>query len=149
VLYLSHYLKRHRQRYYDLLQAVRTEGDWEGWIAFFLRGVIEVAGEATETARRILELRETHRAVVTAKLGRAAANGHRVLESLFDHPIISVHDVRALTGTTYAAANMLVSRMVDAGVLNEITGYARNRRFQYAPYIALFTDPSDGLRTHP
>jgi hypothetical protein len=52
-----------------------------------------------------------------------------------------VHDARALTGTTYAAANPLVSRLVEAGVLNKITGYARNRRFQYAPYIALFTDP--------
>lgn len=142
VLYLSHYFKRHRQRYYELLQTVRTHGDWEAWIAFFLRGVIEVAGEAAETARRILALREAHRAAVTARLGRAAANGHKVLESLFDHPIISVNDVRELTGTTYAAANGLVSRLVDAGVLSEMTGYTRNRRFRYAPYIALFSDPA-------
>lgn len=140
VLYLSHYFKRHRQQYYDHLQSVRTHGDWEGWLAFFLRGVIEVAGEAAETARRILQMREDHRAAVTAKLGRAAANGHKVLESLFDRPIISVNDVRRLTGTTYAAANVLVARLLGAGVLSEITGYARNRRFQYAPYIALFSD---------
>ena len=141
VLYLSHYLKRHRQEYYDHLQAVRMRGDWEAWLAFFLRGVIEVAGEAAETARRILTLREEHRAEVTAKLGRAAANGHKVLETLFDRPIIAVKDVQALTGTTFAAANGLVSRLVDAGVLAEMTGYARNRRFQYAPYIALFAEP--------
>ena len=140
VLYLSHYFKRHRQAYYEHLQAVRVRGDWETWIAFFLRGVIEVAGEAADTARRILMLRENHRAAVTAKLGRAAANGHKVLESLFDRPIIAVKEVQALTGTTYASANGLVSRMVDAGVLSEMTGFARNRRFQYAPYIALFTD---------
>lgn len=144
VLYLSHYFKRHRQAYYDYLQTVRTEGDWEGWLAFFLRGVIEVAGDAAETARRILEMREAHRAAVTAGLGRAAANGHRVLESLFDRPIISVKEVQALIGTTYAAANVLVSRLVDADVLTEMTGYARNRRFQYAPYIALFSDPAPG-----
>lgn len=138
VLYLSHYLKRHRQSYYEHLQAVRDEGAWEAWLAFFLRGVIEVAGEAAETARRILQLREHHRAAITEHLGRAAGNGHKVLESLFDRPIVSVSDVRKLTGTTYAAANKLVSRLVDLQVLNEVTGYARNRRFRYAPYIALF-----------
>jgi Fic family protein len=102
VLYLSHYFKQHRQQYYDHLQAVRTQGDWEAWLAFFLRGVIAVAGEAAETARRILQLRESHRTAITEKLGRAAANGHRVLESLFTRPIIAVKDVRQLTGTTYA-----------------------------------------------
>jgi len=144
VLYLSHYFKQHRQAYYDHLQAVRTRGDWEAWLAFFLRGVVEVAGEAAETARRILQMREEHRAAITAKLGRAAGNGHKVLESLFDRPIIAVNDVQQQTGTTYAAANSLVSRLVDVGVLREMTGYARNRRFHYAPYIALFTDAVPG-----
>ena len=146
VLYLSHYFRRHRQAYYDHLQAVRDRGAWEEWLAFFLRGTAEVAAEAAETARRILQLREQHRAAITDRLGRAAANGHRVLESLFDRPILSVNDARALTRTTYAAANGLVSRMVDAGVLEEMTGYARNRRFRYASYIALFTDSGPGER---
>jgi Fic family protein len=140
VLYLSHYFKQHRQAYYEHLQAVRERGDWESWLAFFLRGVIDVAAEAAGTARRILQLREQHRATITEHLGRAAGNGHRVLESLFDRPIVSVADVQQLTGTTFAAANTLVSRLVQHGVLNEMTGYARNRRFRYAPYIALFND---------
>ena len=140
VLYLSHYFKQHRRTYYEHLQAVRDQGAWEAWLAFFLRGVIEVAGEAAETARRILQLREQHRAAITAQLGRAAGNGHKVLESLFDRPIVAVNDVQKMTGTTYAAANSLVSRLVKLGVLGEMTGYARNRRFRYAPYIALFSD---------
>ena len=140
VLYLSHYFKSHRQEYYEHLQAVRVRGAWEAWLAFFLRGVIEVAGEAAETARRILLLREEHRTAITAQLGRAAGNGHKVLDSLFDRPILAVRDVRKLTGTTYAAANALVSRLVTLGVLSEMTGYARNRVFRYAPYIALFDD---------
>ncbi|MCA3214272.1 MAG: Fic family protein [Burkholderiales bacterium] len=140
VLFLSHHFKQHRQTYYEHLQAVRDQGAWEAWLAFFLRGVIEVAGEAAETARRILRLREQHRAAITAQLGRAAGNGHKVLESLFDRPIVAVNDVRKMTGTTYAAANSLVSRLVKLGVLSEMTGYARNRRFRYAPYIALFND---------
>jgi Fic family protein len=140
VLYLSHYFKQHRQAYYEHLQAVRDQGAWEAWLAFFLRGVIEVAGEAAETARRILQLREQHRSAITAQLGRAAGKGHKVLESLFDRPIVAVHDAQKMTGTTYAAANSLVSRLVKLGVLSEMTGYARNRRFRYAPYIALFND---------
>ncbi|MGH8597884.1 MAG: Fic family protein [Gammaproteobacteria bacterium] len=140
VLYLSHYFKRHRQLYYEHLQSVRDRGAWEVWVAFFLHGVIEVAIEAAETARRILQLRERHRGMITERLGRAAGNGHKVLESLFDRPIVAVNDVHQMTGTTYAAANSLVSRLVDLGVLTEITGYARNRRFRYAPYIALFND---------
>ena len=63
---------------------------------------------------------------------------------MFDRPIIAVNDVLTLTGTTYAAANSLVSRLVAAGILSEMTGYARNRRFHYAPYIALFSDTVPG-----
>jgi Fic family protein len=141
VLYLSHYFRQHRQAYYEHLQAVRDRGAWEDWLAFFLRGVVSVAAEAAETARRILHLREQHRKAITAKLGRAAGNGHKVLESLFDRPILAVSNVKEITGTTYAAANNLVSRLVELGVLSEMTGYARNRRFRYAPYIELFSDP--------
>jgi Fic family protein len=144
VLYLSHYFKRHRQAYYDHLQAVRDRGAWEEWLAFFLRGVAEVAGEAAETARRILQLREEHRAAITEGLGRTAGNGQKILESLFQRPILSVKDVRAVTGTTYASANALVSRLVQVGILEEMTGHARNRRFRYAPYIALFAEGGPG-----
>src|SRR5947207_4417178 len=144
VLYLSHFFKQHRQEYYEHLQAVRDRGAWEEWLGFFLRGVIGVAVEAADTARRILQLREQHRAAITAQLGRAAGNGHKVLESLFDRPIIAVGDVQKMTGTTYAAANSLVARLVKLGVLSEMTGYARNRRFRYASYIALFSDSGPG-----
>ena len=140
VLYLSHYFRRHRQAYYDHLQAVRDRGAWEDWLQFFLHGVVEVAGEAAETARRIQLLREQHRLAITDGLGRAAGNGHRVLESLYDRPIVTVSDVRAMTGTTYPAANTLVARLVDMGILMEMTGFARNRRFRYEPYVRLFTD---------
>ena len=140
ILYLSHYFKRHRQAYYDHLQAVRDRGDWEGWLVFFLRGVIEVSAEATETARRILALREEHRALITEHLGRASGNGHKVLEKLYDRPIVSVNQVQKIIGTTYAAANNLVSRLSELGILAEMTGYTRNRKFRYESYIRLFTD---------
>lgn len=138
VLYLSHFFKQHRAEYYEHLQAIRDQGNWEQWLAFFLRGIISVSREATETARRILTLREDHRAAVTAHLGRAAGNGHRVLESLYQRPIVSVAEVQALTGTTYTAANSLVSRLAKHDILQEATGYKRNRVFRYQPYIAIF-----------
>ncbi|MCZ7625020.1 MAG: cell filamentation protein Fic [Candidatus Methylomirabilota bacterium] len=140
VLYLSYYFKRQRQAYYDHLQAVRDAGTWEAWLAFFLRGIIEVSGQATETARRILSLREEHRRAITDSLGRAAGNGHRVLEHLYQHPIVSVNEVQQLTGTTYPAANDLVAKLVNSGILREFTGKARNRRFIYQSYVDLFWD---------
>jgi Fic family protein len=142
VLYLSHYFKQHRSEYYERLQAVRDRGEWEQWLRFFLVGVMQVAAEAAETARRVLQLREAHRETIAREFGRVAGNGHRVLESLFDRPIISVENVVALTGTSFAAANTLVARMVDAGIVAEMTGYARNRRFRFDSYIALFNETS-------
>jgi Fic family protein len=140
VLYLSHYFKRHRAEYYDRLQAVRDAGDWEGWLEFFLRGVREVSGEATATAAAILRMREDYRARITEHLGRAAANGHRVMDRLFDHPIVTVATVREWLGITPAGANQIVSRLEAVGLLREITGYARNRRFRFEPYLKLFEE---------
>jgi Fic family protein len=140
VLYRSHYFKRHRAEYYDRLQAVRDTGDWEGWIEFFLRGVVEVSRGATQTAAAILRMREDYRARITDSLGRAAGNGQRVMDRLFDHPIITVGTVREWLGITPAGANQIVARLEGVGLLREITGYARNRRFRFDPYLRLFED---------
>ncbi len=143
VLYLSHYFKEHRQKYYEQLQSVRDCGTWEDWLTFFLRGVIDVSKQATQTARRILMLRETHPATITDTFGRAAGNGHRVLEHLYEHPIVSVNEVQTLIGTTYAAANDLVAKFVTSSILNEITGQVRNRKFMYQSYINLFREETE------
>jgi Fic family protein len=138
VLYISHYLKANRQRYYELLQAVRDEGKWEEWLNFFLEGIRAVSDEATETARKIVSLREAHRKLVTEQFGRAAASALTLLEDLFMHPVVSVNNVAALLSMTHAGANSIVHRMVEAGVLTEITGRARNRAFRYGAYVDLF-----------
>ena len=140
VLYLSHYFKQHRAEYYERLQAVRDAGDWEGWLMFFLRGVSAVSREATDTAAAILRMREDYRARITDNLGRAAANGQRVMDRLFDHPIITVATVTKWLGITPAGANQIVNRLQGIGLLREITGYARNRRFRFEPYLRLFED---------
>ncbi len=140
VLYLSHHFRLHRTEYYERLQAVRDQGDWDAWIEFFVGGVAAVAAEAARTSARILEMRERHRALLLERLGKGAANGIRVLESLYDLPITTVKAVTQLLEITPAGANSIVGRLEELGILREITGQARNRKFEYHDYVALFTE---------
>lgn len=140
VLYISHYFRKNQSDYYEMLQGTRDQGNWESWLKFFLEGVATVSNEATETARRIVALKEEHRALIVSEFGRAAGNGLKVLEELFEKPIVQVTDVGILLNMTYQGANTLVQRFIDAGLLTEITGNARNRRFRYSPYVNLFAE---------
>jgi Fic family protein len=137
LLYLSHYLKAHRAEYYDRLMAIRNEGNWEGWLKFFLRGVYEVSTSATETARRILGLRESHRQLVVARLGNTP-HAPRLLDFLYEQPIVNVRTVERHLGCTYATANKLVEQFTQLGILREVTGGRRNRLYRYAEYLSLF-----------
>jgi Fic family protein len=133
LLYLSSYLKAHRAEYYDRLMAIRTRGDWEGWLKFFLRGVFEVSRSATATARAILALREQNRQDV---------QNMRLLDYLFERPILSIGMAQAHLGCTYATAQKYVDQFAAKGLLREITGHERNRRYRYGPYLALFESPA-------
>jgi Fic family protein len=143
LLYLSTYLKRHRAEYYDRLMAIRNDGNWEGWLRFYLRGVAETAIEATETARAIVRLREDHRALTQAhKLGD---NGLRLLELLYQRPFVNVKLVGEHLGTTDVTASRLVERLGWLGLVEEITGRQRNRVFRYTPYLRLYQEPSPSV----
>jgi Fic family protein len=137
LLYISYYLKAHRAQYYDRLMAVRHDGDWEGWVKFFLRGVFEVSQRATDTARAILDLREQHRRLIGEKLSGSVA-GLRLLDFLFQSPIISVRMAENHLDCAYVTAANLVQEMEGIGIVREITGQQRNRRFRYEPYLKLF-----------
>lgn len=139
LLYLSHYLKRHRQEYYDRLQAVRTDGRWEEWIGFFLQGVEDVATEANQTAKRILSLRQQHTTLLAGE-GRMSGNLLRALDFLFEKPLLTPRHLERRLEVTFPTASKIISRMESLGILDEITGHRRNRQFQYTPYLALFTD---------
>lgn len=140
LLYLSYYFKENRTEYYDRLQAVRDAGDWESWLKFFLRGVALVADEAAVTARKVEDLREKDRRAVTERLGRGAGNGLVLLEQLYHSPIVDVATVSRILQRSVANANLLVHEMVEMGILKEISGRKRNRRFAYAAYLDLFAD---------
>jgi Fic family protein len=141
LLYLSVYLKENRAEYYDRLTGIRRRGDWEGWLKFFLRGVAQTASEATTTAQRIFELREQHRAqVLNEKLG---PNALTLLSLLFASPIVNVNLVSADVGVTFATANKLIGHFERLGIVREITGQRRSRRFRYDPYLRLFHTAAD------
>jgi Fic family protein len=150
--------------------AIRNDGDWEGWLKFFVRGVFEVSQKATETARNIVRLRENHRRVLSEKLlpeepttaapdslpsRRRASSGYSrqevtathydllLLEYLFEQPIVTIRMVEQRLNCVFVTANKVVNRFVRLGLLEEVTGFQRNRRFRYAPYLALF-EPAHG-----
>lgn len=135
LLYLSYFFKRNRIEYYDRLQAVRDVGDWEGWMKFFLRGVIEVSSESAATVRDILALRASHTELLQTSL--RTANSLRLLDRLYDRPVTTITEVADYLEVTFNGANMLVSKFCELGLLRETTGGTRRRRFAYDPYISL------------
>lgn len=137
LLYLSYYLKAHRAQYYDRLMAVRNDGDWEGWLKFFLRGVHEVSRAATDTVRAILRLREGHREAVSRR-PRSSVNALKLLDYLFEHPILSVGNAQEALGCSFRTAGGVVQELEKLDILKEITGGQRNRLYRYEPYVALF-----------
>jgi len=140
LLYLSIFFKRHRQDYYDRLQDVRDHGDWEGWLTFFLTGVATVSREATQTARKIVQLREEKRQQVNEELGRRAGTGQILLEKLFQQPYVNVKRVQDITGLSQPAANTLANVMEEIGILKEITGKKTYRIFAFHEYMQLFDE---------
>jgi Fic family protein len=136
-LYLSHYFKLHRLEYYDSLTAIRQTGDWEDWLRFFLRGVVEVGTAAVETTRKILALRNAHLALLAEKM---AGNSYtaRGLDHLFASPMKTVRRMESHLSSSYKTANKIIGEFENLGLLREIMGYRRNRGFAYEPYLALF-----------
>jgi Fic family protein len=138
LLYASLYFKEHRDEYADRLQGVRDHGAWEEWLGFFLDGVAQVATEATETATRILELRERDRARIGGMLGRRSASALALLDELFKRPVVTAKAVEHALNVSQPTASALVAGLADAGILEEITGKQRNRVFAYRQYLDLF-----------
>lgn len=142
LLYLSHYLRRHRQEYYDRLTGVRERGDWEGWLKFFLRGVAEVADEGAETARRVTDLRARHHTLLQERV--RGTRKYEFLDLLLRNPYVTARFVENRLDVSYGTANSLIRRFVDAGILEEITDRPRNRWFAYRSYVDLFGERVEG-----
>lgn len=134
-LAMSPYFQSSRSEY-----KAQLRGPSASWLDFFVKGVAESATEAAGMIGRCAVLAREHREAISAGLGHAVGRGLRVYGRLTTEPVAAVSEIQAITGTSYVATNQLVARFVDMGILDEITGYRRNRRFQYGPYVRVF-DP--------
>ena len=139
LLYLSLYFKQHCQRYYELLDTVRRNGDWEAWLTFFLDGVAQTAATAVSTAQRLQELFQQDQALIQRQ-GRAAGSALRVHEALKERPVRSVPDAAAHAGLSFPAAANAMRTLERAGVARELTGKRRNRLFTYDRYVNIISE---------
>jgi Fic family protein len=142
LLYLSLYLKQHRTAYYDLLQRVRTHGEWEAWMDFFLDGVEETAVQATVMANRLLKLFEADRVRLHA-LGRKGMSALKLHDVLRKKAVVTVPRLVEKHGFSAPTANAALRVLVDLGIVRETTGYARNRVFVYAEYLRALNEGTE------
>ena len=139
LLYLSLYLKRHRTAYYERLDRVRREGDWEGWIDFFLEGVEETARSAVDTAQRLAALfREDMQR--TQAVGRGAASAIRLLSALRERPLSSLGRLSEQSGMTFPTVSKAMGKLTEMGIARELTGQRRNRVFVYDAYLRMLSE---------
>lgn len=125
LLYLSGFFEKHRDRYIDALLRVSQVGDWAGWVEFFLEGVAEQSQDAVERSGSLLELREQYRE--KAQTARASALPLLLIDELFQVPALTISMARGLLDVTPVSAQRSVDRLVDLGILEEVTGQQRNR----------------------
>ena len=144
LLYLSLYFKQHRQVYYDLLDRVRTDGDWEAWIDFFLEGVEQTANSAVQTARRLVDLFQQDTRRVQAG-GRGAANTLRVLDALRQRPLCNLAHVSSSADISFPTASRAMLALVELGIARELTGQRRNRVFVYDAYLGILNEGGEAL----
>jgi Fic family protein len=139
LLYLSLYFTQHRRRYYELLQTVRTEGDWEEWIEFFLEGIIAVASQAATTTRRLLALFQEHQCQVRG-LGRITGSALRVMDHLQRHPVTTATAVAAATGMSFHTAQKMFAALQHLGITTEGSGRKYGRFHTYTSYLAILNE---------
>lgn len=142
ILYLSLYLKTNRSACYDLLDRVRTKGDWEAWLDFFLTGVKETADQAASSARRIVALFDDHIQKIEA-LGRPAASVLRVFHQMQRNPIVSIPVAAQKIGISAPTVAKSLEHMERIGILREVTGRQRHRLFVYEPYLAILNEGTE------
>lgn len=142
VLYLSLYFKQHRERYYSLLQQVRDSGNWEAWLEFFLAGVAETSEQATDTARRLLQLFASHRDRLEA-LGRPAATALRLHQWMQRHPVFSIPQAARELGVSHPTMSKAVELLQNEEIVRQIDRKQRHRNFVYAEYLRILGEGTE------
>ena len=142
LLYLSLFFKRHRDEYYTRLSAIRTDGDWEGWIAYFLEGVAVISGEATDLIRSLFKITSRDRALYLES-GGATVAGARLFELLPRNPLITTKSVVKACDTTPPTATKAIDSLCAIGILEETSGRSRNRVYAYRKYLDLLKEGTE------
>jgi Fic family protein len=145
ILYLSLYFKANRAAYYELLDRVRTRGDWEAWLDFFLIGVRDTADQAANAARRILTLFEQDQRKIES-LGRPAASVLRVFQHMQRNPIVAIPTTAKKIGISAPTVAKSLGHMIELGILHEVTGRERHRLFVYDKYLAILNEGTEPIR---
>jgi len=144
ILYLSLYLKNNRDEYYELLQRVRTDGTWEEWIRFFLRGVLETSQQAYESAQAIMKLFNDDR-VRIQQLGRVAGSALRLHEALQQTPLARIAKLADRLGLSHPTVTSALQHLEELGIVHELTGRARDRLFAYTAYLGILDQGTEPL----
>ena len=139
-LYLSDYIEKHRQLYYDNLNHVRLKNDMLQWIKFFLVGIIETSDKGIDTFKTILKLKEQIEDKKLIKLGKKLSTAKSLLKYLFRKPVVTAQDVQDELKVSLPTVNSLLSDFERLGILDEKTGWKRNREFEFTEYLNLFRD---------
>ncbi len=142
LLYLSLYLKRNREAYYEHLQSVRTEGAWEAWLRFFLEGVIDVANSTSDTTREIVKMIERDRERIHT-FGRGAATALRVHDQAVKRVVIKPPTIARHLKLTEPPVYAAVARLEDAGIVREVTGRARGKTYVYGEYMDILNEGTE------
>jgi len=139
LLYISLFLKANQMEYCDRLMDVRVNGNWEGWVKFFLTGIALVSREAAATAQKIVQFREE-----TLRKARGYGKHELALvDVLFEHPILDIRSAEKLLGCTYATAATAMQNLETEGCVIETTGQKRNKLFKFVGYLQLFEDKTE------
>jgi len=138
LLYVSAYLKKHQAEYYRRLSAIRTDGDWESWVTFFLEGVASAAGEAEKNIIEVASLLASDRKRLLQSL-KAGPTSYRLFEMLPVMPRFTIEHVRQQLGTSFPTATAAVKVLVDLGIVVEMTGQKKNRSYSYQAYVELLS----------
>ena len=137
-LYLSDFIERNKSVYYESLTRVRTDNDLIHWIKFFLEAVIVTANSGVKTFQDILSLKQEMDTIVVS-FGKKAHNASKLLEYLYQRPIISISDIIEPLEVSKPTANSLVKEFEEKGILKEITGYERNKLFAFDRYLSIYS----------
>jgi Fic family protein len=144
MLYLSLYFKQHRPRYYELLDVVRRDGDWEAWIDFFAEGVAAMAESAVATARRLVDVAKRDRDRIQ-RLGRRAGSAALVHETFQTMPVCTIPRLAKKTRLTLPTVAKALDVLTELGITREITGKKRGRVFRYDAYMRILGEGTEPL----